>query len=264
MDIVTGTGRWGIEQSVGAFGGGALSGRVDVAHPDLGLCGLQLHGNLIEGNWLSVGRDVESSSEQSSSTQAGNRWPLELADAYVRGADLVAGYRPASDWPYSPQIYWRLGELDAVAGVVGSLSLLVSVQTHLLDTFPRIVVGSTVGSGDVIHLATGSGKQADSRPLSGDMEIQASSGVCCILRRPAGDAWSYAEFMPASDFRTVRAWREDIGNCRVEWRLFAEFLEKGVIRRARVHAAFLQRENDVDAAGACCKAIERESLPLTA
>ena len=43
----------------------------------------------------------------------------------------------------------------------------------------------------------------------------------------------------------------------------ADFLEKGVIRRARVHAAVLPRENDVELALECCRAIENRPLPLT-
>jgi hypothetical protein len=48
-----------------------------------------------------------------------------------------------------------------------------------------------------------------------------------------------------------------------EWRLFAEFLEKGVIRRARIHGAIVPRDNDVEIAAACCKAIDGLELPLT-
>jgi hypothetical protein len=177
--------------------------------------------------------------------------------------DLVAGYKPSEEWPYSPQIYWRAGTLDSVAGVVGSLSLLISVQTHLLDTFPRIVVDSTMWAEDVLHLAANGGSCGKPMPAGSELEIQASAGVSCILRRLAGESLSYAEFMPASDFRAAQVWQGDDGNCRVRWHLFAEFLEKGVIWRARVHGAFLRRENDIEVAAACCEAIERESLPLT-
>ena len=48
-----------------------------------------------------------------------------------------------------------------------------------------------------------------------------------------------------------------------EWRLFAEFLEKGVIRRARVHGAIVPRKNDIEIAAACCRAIDGLELPLT-
>jgi hypothetical protein len=56
---------------------------------------------------------------------------------------------------------------------------------------------------------------------------------------------------------------DDQGISTAQWTLFAEFLEKGVIRRARLHSAFLRREHDLDIAAACCVTIERDSLPLT-
>jgi hypothetical protein len=153
--------------------------------------------------------------------------------------------------------------LDSVRGVVGSVSLLVSVQTHLLDTFPRIVVGSASEAEDAIQLPEDKRKLGKPATIHGEFTTQSSTGVCCILRRLNGSPFSYVEFMPANDFRTARAWRQDDGRYRVEWQIFAEFLEKGVIRRARVYGAFLRREDDVQSALACCEAIERESLPLT-
>jgi hypothetical protein len=69
--------------------------------------------------------------------------------------------------------------------------------------------------------------------------------------------------MPASDFQSLRIQSDDACNSSARWTLFAEFLEKGVIRRARLHSAFLSRENDLHFAAACCDAIQRDSLPLT-
>jgi hypothetical protein len=188
---------------------------------------------------------------------------LPLAEAYVRGSDLVASFRPTSDWPYSPQIYWHAGHLDFVPGVVGSLTLLVSVQTHLLDTYPQITVGSMSQAENVIRMGVHGGKCEESTEFSGEFTNQAPTAVCCILRRFTGITLSYAEFIPGSDYRAVRAWTGDGGDCGVQWQLFSEFLEKGVIRRARVHGAFLRRDGDVEAAAACCEAIECEALPLT-
>jgi hypothetical protein len=68
--------------------------------------------------------------------------------------------------------------------------------------------------------------------------------------------------MPAGDFHDVRLRQTPRGSA-LEWRLFGEFLEKGVIRRARLHAAVLPRENDIETAAACCAAIDSLELPLT-
>jgi hypothetical protein len=73
---------------------------------------------------------------------------------------------------------------------------------------------------------------------------------------------SYVEIMPAGDFHALRLRNEGNG-AAFEWRLFDEFLEKGVIRRARVHAAIVPRESDIEIATACCNAIDGLELPLT-
>jgi hypothetical protein len=185
-----------------------------------------------------------------------------VSDAYVRGSDVVASYQATNDWPYSPQIYWSADSTCSSAGVLASLSLLVSVQTNLLDTFPRITVGSRMPAVEVLHASWDSGNFRTQR-IERDFTIKPEGGIYCLLHRiPDGNA-SYAEFMLASSFESL-----DIeclnGHIHGSWRLFAEFLEKGVIRRARIHAAFLRRVDDVALAAACCHAIEKESLPLTA
>lgn len=261
-DIAMERSGWELMRSVGVLKGGVIGGRVDVTRPELGVRDLHVEGSRLDGQWFCVRRDAATMSPGAATTEERD-WPLPVADAYIRGGDLVASYEAITDWPYAPQIYWRAGQLDCVAGVVGSLSLLVSVQTDLLDTCPRIVVESVNRAQQAVLLTVGGGERTESVTIGGELNVRASAGVCCVLRRLAGQSLSYAEFVPASDFRTAQAGRCENGNCRAEWRMFAEFLEKGVIRRARLHGAFLRGENDLDVAVACCRAIERESLPLT-
>lgn len=252
---------WSLERPIAALKCHALSGRVDVTRPDSGVC-LQVGGRELPGNWFCVKRDGHTSPESSAPPHEPS-WPLSLADAYVRGADLVAGYRPVDDWPYSPQVYWRAGGLDSVPGVVGSLAILVSVQTELLDTHPQIVAESVIRAESTVRMQATDGSLSEPSDASREFSARAATGVCCFLHRLPGHQLSYAEFMPASDFQSARVSQGDDGNSALRWRLFAEFLEKGVIRRARVHGAFVHREGDIQAVAACCKAIERESLPLT-
>jgi len=262
-DVAASKNLWSLERSMGMLHGGTLAAHVDVSQPNVGLRDLKLKGHGIAGRWFCVSRESDSLPWPAPPIHDESSWPLAVADTYVRGADLVASYLSVRDWPYSPQIYWRAGPLDAVESVLGSLSLLVSVQTHLLETHPRIVVDSIVHAPDAFRLTANVGKSTYSTSDERECDIQAAAGVHCVVRRFTGAPLSYAEFMPASDFQSVRTQRDDEGNCRVQWELFAEFLEKGVIRRARVHGAFLRRENDKETAAACCEAIERDSLPLT-
>jgi hypothetical protein len=231
---------------------GALFGHIDVSRPQSGLHRAKLNGSPAEISLMSVRRsDARDSS-----------WPAPLAEAYVRANDLVAAYQPTPDWPFSPQLYWRANLLRGINGVMASASLLASVQTSLLDTCPRIGVTSTIPHGELLLASNDARGQTRAEPLKRDTRILPSAEMCCVLARTEDEAFSYAEFMPASDFHEA-FFRVSEQASTIEWRLFADFLEKGVIRRARVFAALLPRVNDVEYALACCQACERLELPLT-
>jgi hypothetical protein len=69
--------------------------------------------------------------------------------------------------------------------------------------------------------------------------------------------------MPASDFQRLTVEFDSDSGCRTRWELFAEFLEKGVIRRARLQTALLDRQHDLEAAAVCCRRFHERPLPLT-
>jgi hypothetical protein len=185
-----------------------------------------------------------------------------VADAYVRGADLVATYKPTDNWPFSPQLYWRIHPVDN-SEQLASQSLLVSVQTHLLETWPRISVESNLHSDEVMVVSPQSTGETSRLLSPGDHVFYPSASMGCIVMRLAGSKLSYVEIMPPSDYRELRInWNAD-GPCHVEWLLFADFLEKGVIWRARLQSLLVPRENDVALANACCRANDQRPLPLT-
>lgn len=235
------------------------SGRVDVSHPELGLDAISAGTGSFIGRILCVRRSSDSSDNREQ--HQGAPWPL--ADAYVRGADLVTTYAPTEGWPFSPQIYWRINSTDRREQSC-SLSLLVSVQTHLLETWPRISIESDLHSAEVLLVSAQANDGIDSNPLGhGNHVFFPTTSAGCILHRPAGADFSYAEIMPPSDFREMRlSWNAD-GSCHTAWSLFADFLEKGVIWRARLQSLLLPRGNDVELARACCQAIDERPLPLT-
>lgn len=264
MDVnVTAVKPWSFEHPIGELRQAMFCGRLDISHPQHGLHDLELSGRKLAGRLLCVRRYAEAAGSPAQDEEAEPTWPLPIADAYVRAGDLVASYQPINDWPYAPQVYWRADTLEPLDGLVGSLSLLVSVQTHLLDTCPRIDIGSQLACTEILSVTAGEAKNIRAELLKSDAAIQTSTGACCIMRRLADLPISYAEIMPANDFRKVAMWSDD-GGCHVRWELFADFLEKGVIRRARLQSAFLPREDDVQLAAACCEAIEQRPLPLTA
>jgi hypothetical protein len=243
---------WSLHNHAAQLNCGSLSGRIDAARPNAGLHGVRLSGSPAI-DVLRVYRADDA---------GGQSWPLPIAESYVRGTDLVASYQPASHWPFSPQLYWRANSLHAVDGVLSSISLLVSVQTHLLDTIPQIGVASTLPCDEFLLVTSEGTARPRSERIDPSQPLQSASRDCCVVARFRDAPLSYAEIMPAGDFQAVRAGSGANGST-LEWRLFAEFLEKGVIRRARLHAAMLQRENDIDIAAACCAAIDKLELPLT-
>jgi hypothetical protein len=240
-------------------------GYVDVSHPELGLQPA-INDHSFSGRILGV--DPSSSIAQAPEVTAVDvkaLRPWRITDSYVRGGDLVATYQPRDDWPYTTQVYWRVTESEWPEGVLGSLSLFVSMQTHLLETWPRLCIHSRLEADEMFRLADGLQQGAVGESLGeGRHAVHPVGKACCVLRRLTGTKVSYAEVMPASDFREVLVNRVDNGACETSWELFADFLEKGVIRRVQVQALFLPRQNDIANAAALCEEIVRRPLPLTA
>jgi hypothetical protein len=245
---------WRLHGNVAELNFEKLSGRIDVSRPNLGLGVINAGGAQQTAELLRVYRS-DSLDEKS--------WPLAVAEFYVRGNDLVSSYQATEDWPFSPQLYWRANSLSAVDGVLASASLLVSVQTHLLDTVPQIAVASSVPCEELLFVLV----KADELPRAVRVDTSqtapsSNEDDCCVVSRLRDVPVSYVEVMPAGDFHAFNL-RQEENRASFEWRLFAEFLEKGVIRRARIHSAFVPRQHDIEIAAACCKAINGLELPLT-
>lgn len=255
---------WSLQGTIGKLTNGQLSGAVDVAHPDLGLHCNEFDHERIPCTLLGAMRSAESLAPDAAKKGGDTvRWPLPVADAYVRGNDLVVSFLPADNWPYSPQLYWQANALESVEGVRASLSLLVSVQTHLLDTWPQISVFSQVPSNEMLHLSMGEKGQADVERVEVEKTIRPRGTACSVIWRLPAVPFSYVEIMSTGDFRKIVFTPASRSKSFAEWHLFADFLEKGVIRRARVNAALVPRENDVELALKCCRAVEVCPLPLT-
>jgi hypothetical protein len=261
-DSMTHAKSWQLTGTIGALTHRCAAGRVDVSQPHRGLHDLRWNDRVLPGHLNSVRRLAEERNNLAAS-HGDAAWPLAVNEAYVRDADLVTTYNESADWPYAPQIYWSAGTLDDVRGVIASLSIVASVQTHLLDTWPRIGASSQLDCEEVVQL-NDSGKRALPEALQPGRIVSASSDACCILRRLTGGELTYVEIMPASDFHDVSLSVDTAtGEQFVTWTLFSEFMEKGVIRRARLVSAFVPRANDVEVAATCCDAVLRSPLPLT-
>jgi hypothetical protein len=245
------------QDGLGTLQCGALTGRVDVAQPQLGLHAIRVGAAPHDGE---IGRITSGEESEAESLE----WPARLSDAYVRGDDLVASYHATDEWPFAPQIYWRGESSVSQADVLSALSILVSVSTHLLDTFPRINASTRLAAEEVL-LVTSEGGSARKHSLSGRRELvpPPRSGAHCLVWRLRGGEISYVEFMPSSDYRRLQILHDHDGECESHWEVFSEFLEKGVIRRARLQSALVPRDGDVLLAAEYCRTACARPLPLT-
>jgi hypothetical protein len=256
---------WSLDGTVSTLASGKFSGKLDVARPHAGLHQPEFDLDRMPCTFFGVMRSPElpepNAAAEPSDTSC---WPLPVAEVYVRGNDLVAAYQPTSGWPYSPQIYWQAASSAELPGNLASMSLLVSVQTQLLDTHPKIMVASRVSSRELHHVSIGDGNGPKTELIESERTIAPRGANCCILRRLLTAPLSYVEIVPSTDFRLLTCSPGPHGIPSVEWHLFSDFLEKGVIRRARVYGALLPRKNDIELAIECCSIFEHSPLPLTA
>jgi hypothetical protein len=259
----SGTSPWSINGAQAYLCAGPLSAELELARPDAGLHAISVCGHKLTAGLHCVHRIPDSIPGQEPVPWDKFPWPLPEADAYVRGNDLVITYSTNDEWPFSPQIYREANCLACVPTVLASMSLLVSVQTHLLDTWPRIGVRSGLACGEILRVTSSDGRFRRTEPISLGRRFAESTEACCIVYRLLGAPLSYIEIMLANDYCDVKVQKLGSVGGDVKWELFSEFLEKGVIRRARLHSAFVRRENDVEVAAACCEAVQRSDLPLT-
>ena len=243
---------WKLDQHSASLRCGPLTATIDATHPERGL--QQINFRSVAPNWKMLSLTAEDA----------RQWPATIAENYLRGNDFVATYETSKTWPYAPQIYWRIQPSSRSPGILVSIGLLVSVQTQLLDTHPLVNAMSTLPSADAHIISLCDDGEANADEISTTQRRYNSEwGDCCLLRRLPDCGISFAEFMPATDFRRLHVSSEPNGLCSSRWELFSDFLEKGVIRKAQLQVALLDIGNDIEVAAEWCRKIRAQPLPLT-
>lgn len=153
-----------------------------------------------------------------------------LADAYVRGNDLVATFAESTDRPCRTQVYWRFESGPEHFGI----QLIVSVQTSRLDAVPSLLVTSRLPG-----------------------RARALDEGAVIVSLPDTDL-CYAEFADDSNIESTVVHDTQITNT-----LFPGSLEKGVIRRARLVGYFLPASSAEQTARTIQLRFLRSAPPLT-
>ena len=139
-----------------------------------------------------------------------------IHEAYVRENDLIVRYEQSGDDLYTFQLNWR--HLPSSIPGAFAMELWISVQTSLLDTHPTIDVRSRAADA-MWHGLTLDDLSIEKSDITA-IGLFKKSGVTSILMIQPSDA---------RQAKRVRDKNEDF-----TWRMFGEFMEKGVIRRARL------------------------------
>jgi hypothetical protein len=241
---------WTIDGTNARLEHGCVQSSLDLGHCGAGLRNLVLGGAaapdiaLLE---LQVPRMTDGSTE------------TPPVDAYVRQNDLVATYEQTDGDRLRLQAYWRAVESPADLAEATLLELVVSVQTDLLDSDPATHVASRFSGCTLSRFVeTSEGNFESVEPGTDDGQ----AGF--VLLRLDGDEVTIMQAAHPSDSMGIETIASD-DDRRVEVRhpLFAQHLEKGVIRRARLRVAVLPRTDDVALAAACYREFAKSEPMLT-
>jgi hypothetical protein len=223
-----------LQGTAAKFDDGNLRARIDLLRPLDGLCALSFSGQTFAGDERALGVDVGKVSADD----------VSLPETYARVDDLVATYRQTETRPFRLQAYWRRVRLaDRFDGRATAIELQISINTSLLDTHPAVRVTSCIAG----SLAAA--------PASASAERRYS------IVRTAGGA-VYWEAVHPSDERPAHGEATREGGVRTH-ALFGDFLEKGVIVRARIRGAFLPASTTEADLDGLYDEFVREPLPLT-
>ncbi|MGD9724243.1 MAG: hypothetical protein AB7O59_23975 [Pirellulales bacterium] len=191
---------------------------------------------------------------------------LSRNDYFLRGGDLAVSYGDRPERAMRTQIYWRAAPGQS-AGVIATIELLISVETSLLDSCPRISTSSRLSSGRVFRIAATSDVASPDIADDRASAIDPAAPVGHVFQFENGGAkFSYAEMVHPDDARSTQVLMPDGGSGRpaeLRHELFAERLEKGVILRARVLGVLLERTDDARHAAGVFTDFLRAELPLT-
>ena len=184
----------------------------------------------------------------------------EPLDSYVRENDLVATFGESDGQKRRLQAYWRVVPFDATTADAIVLELVVSVQTDLLESHPAMFVVSKFPSGELLPFAADDDGECQ---VVGDNASERPADF--MLIRPAGSNVSFMQASHPEDCvnTEIVSSADQSAGIAMRHAMFAEQLEKGVIRRSRVRVAMLRREEDDKLASRCFRQFAASEPVLT-
>lgn len=171
---------------------------------------------------------------------------FNIQEAYIRENDLIIRYEQSNDDLYTVQLNWRRLDCDIPDAL--ALELWVSVQTSLLDTHPEIEIRSRTPD------ARWHGLTLD------DLSIEKSTSTAIgLVKKSSVTAMVMLEPSDAHQARRIVDRGEDFA-----FRMLGDFMEKGVIRRARLRLLAVTTELSRSKIVKQFRAFVDSPLPLTA
>ncbi len=143
-------------------------------------------------------------------------------ETYVRGTDLVTTHPATKERPTRVQLYWRRWH-DLPSQFAAVFELIVSVQTHLLDSDPTIVIESRF-------------------PDTILVEIEEDT---CKVSLPERQLIIFTHPQDAADIQLIQD-KKFSGPCHISHTLFRQRLEKGVILRGRMLFCLSSQKLDLE------------------
>jgi hypothetical protein len=205
------------------------------------------------------------------SSPSGSRWEalaihplpkhsLHAEEIYVRQQDLIARFSQVGKDEYGFQVDWRL--LDAPSDFDVGIEVWISLQTNLLDSAPKIQACSrgvgTWKSWTHHQLVSEVGPSDDA---SQGWSSQSASLVAAVSSstKDCSCLW----IIEPRDLQQVSWKSQPIGN-EQQAELFGQFLEKGVIRRARMQLLASKKQIGLQEIQRAYQQLIKRELPLTA
>lgn len=154
----------------------------------------------------------------------------EAADHWVRGTDLTGVYEPSDPRRLRAMALWRALDRGSDVPAGDAWMVVVSAQTALLDSDPRLDVVSVVAGGEPRWTGT-----------DGRWHAAPFPGAHAVLVR--GPRRSTLVAVHPDDVRTLDVSASG-GAVTIRCGLFTDRLEKGVLLRSRVLGAYGPVEDD--------------------
>ena len=149
-------------------------------------------------------------------------------EIYVREQDLIARFKQSAADQFALQLNWRIVEMSDAR--VSCIELWASIQTDLLDTHP-VVIASCASPKGGWEVKTHCDLSETTEPSSGRAEVMHDAVPAALIAR-SGD--SVGVWMIERTDQQDAELLSPLENGQQDVELFGHFMEKGVIRRARM------------------------------